>query len=47
MALPAFLAVLFLTSCGPSVKLTDELVVKYIAGYKKIRAASPELAGAI
>lgn len=43
----ALFPVLFLISCGPSVKLTDELVVKYIAGYKKVREVSPELAGAI
>lgn len=47
MIAAALVPVLFLISCGPSVKLTDDLVVKYIAGYKKVREVSPELAGAI
>ena len=38
-------SLLFLAGCGSSITLTDELVLKYIQGYKNIRALSPELAG--
>ncbi len=39
------MGLLLLAGCGSSVTLTDELVLKYIQGYKNIRALSPEIAG--